>query len=208
MSILKWQVNSISNSASFFIVITHDSPLSFKLIHFLLWIKGSNESPNFEKIVCSDEHLPNFSCHFPNHKSVLFQILHHTLVSWNIDPLYFFSSNISSPLKCKFLRLLSSQVKTRQIPYVNFETTSQFFCKFLSHAFSTLDKKIPWKYQFWHFQVFWWKFAKFLMSFSKPQVSFFSNFASFVSVMKYNSPVLKSNVVYFAQNGPKKVQIF
>ena len=45
------------------------------------------------------------------------------------------------------------------------------------HEFSTLNKRIPRKYQFWHFQVFWWKFAKFVMSFSKPQVSFSSNFA-------------------------------
>ena len=35
-------------------------------------------------------------------------------------------------LKCKFWRLLSSQVKIRQIPYVNFETTGQFFFRFLS----------------------------------------------------------------------------
>ena len=116
--------NPLQIFASFFIVMTHDSPLSFKLIHFLLWIKGSNKSPNFENFVCSGEHLPNSSCLFPNHKSVLFQVLHHTLVSWNIDPLHSFSSNISSLLKCKFLRLSSSQVKTRQIPYVNFETTS------------------------------------------------------------------------------------
>ena len=70
MSILKWQVKSITNFALFFIVITHNSPLSFKLINFLLCIKGSNESPNFENFVCSGENLPNSSCHFPNHKSV------------------------------------------------------------------------------------------------------------------------------------------
>ena len=126
MSILKWQVNSISNFTSFFIVITHNSRLNFKLIHFLLCIKGSNESPNFENFIYSGENLPNSSSHFPNHKSVFLQILHHTLVSWNIAPLYFFSSNIIY-LKCK---LLSSRVKIRQIPYVNFETTSQFLFRF------------------------------------------------------------------------------
>ena len=72
------------------------------------------------------------------------------------------------------MRLSSSCVKICQIPYVSFETTSQFLfrffiilqchylqllCKFVAHAFSTLDKRIPWKYQFWHFQLFWWKFA-------------------------------------------------
>ena len=36
----------------------------------------------------------------------------------------------SSPWKCKFLRLLSSGVKIHQIPYVNFEMTSQFLFRF------------------------------------------------------------------------------
>ena len=32
----------------FLIVMTHNSSLDFKLIHFLLWIKGSHQSLNFE----------------------------------------------------------------------------------------------------------------------------------------------------------------
>ena len=47
MSILNWQVNSSSNFALFFTVMTQNSPVNFKLIHFLLWIKGSYQSPNF-----------------------------------------------------------------------------------------------------------------------------------------------------------------
>ena len=92
MSILKWQVNSSSNFASFFIVMTHNSSVDFKLIPFLLWIKGSHQSPNFETFKCSGENLAYFSCHFPNHKSGFLQILHHP-VSWKITPLYFFRSN-------------------------------------------------------------------------------------------------------------------
>ena len=94
MSILKWQVNSSPNFASFFIVKTHNSSISFRLTHFLLWIKGSHQCPNFETFECSGKNLPNSSCHFPNHKSVFFQILHHSLMSWMITPLYFFGSNI------------------------------------------------------------------------------------------------------------------
>ena len=95
MSVLKWQVNSSSNFASFFIVMTHNSSVNFKLTHFLLWIKGSHRCPNFETFGCSAKNLPNSSCYFPNHKSVFFcQILHHSSVSWNITPLYFFNSNI------------------------------------------------------------------------------------------------------------------
>ena len=42
----RW-VNSLSNFASFFITMTHNSSANFKLIHFLLWIKASHQSPNF-----------------------------------------------------------------------------------------------------------------------------------------------------------------
>ena len=61
----------------FFIVMTHSSAVNFKLIHFLLWTKGSHESPNFDTFECSVENLPNSSCNFPNRKSVFLQILHH-----------------------------------------------------------------------------------------------------------------------------------
>ena len=47
MSSLNWKVKSSSNFASFFILMTHNSPVNFKLIHFLLWIKGPNKSPKF-----------------------------------------------------------------------------------------------------------------------------------------------------------------
>ena len=85
MSILKRQVNSSSNFTSFFIVMTHNFSVNFKLIHFLLWIKGSHQSQTFKIFQvlwwkCS-------SCHFPNHKSVFLQIFHHSSVPWKITPL-------------------------------------------------------------------------------------------------------------------------
>ena len=94
MSILNWQVNSSSNFASFFILMLHNSPVNFKLIHFLLWIKGSHQSPNFETVECSAENLPNSSCHLWKHKSIFLQILRKSSVALNITPLYFLSSNI------------------------------------------------------------------------------------------------------------------
>ena len=94
MSILKRQVNSSSIFVSFFIVMTHNSSVNFKLIHFLLWTKGSHESHNFDTLECSGENSPNSLCHFPNHKSVFLQILYHSSVSSKITPLYFFRSNI------------------------------------------------------------------------------------------------------------------
>ena len=48
LSILNWQVNSSSNLVSFCIVMTQNSPVNFELINFLLWIKGSHQSPNFQ----------------------------------------------------------------------------------------------------------------------------------------------------------------
>ena len=48
MVILKRQVNSSSDFSSFFSVITHNSAVNFQLMHFLLWTKGSYQSPNFD----------------------------------------------------------------------------------------------------------------------------------------------------------------
>ena len=65
----------------FFIAMTHNSSVNFRLIQFLLWTKGFHQSPNFDTFKCSDENLPNFSCHFSNHNSIFLQILHHSSVS-------------------------------------------------------------------------------------------------------------------------------
>ena len=73
--------------------MTHKSLVNFKLIHFLLWIKGSHQSPNFKAFKCPGKNLPNFLCHFPYHKLVFLQILHHSSVSRDITSLYFFSWN-------------------------------------------------------------------------------------------------------------------
>ena len=133
MSVLKGQVNSFSNFASFLIVMTHNTSVSFKFIHLLLSIKGSHQSPNFETFDCSGENLPNSSCHFPNHKSVFLQILHHSSVSWKITPLHFFRPNVryfaqKEPIKAETLRILIAQVNIHEI-LVIFETTNQFFFK-------------------------------------------------------------------------------
>ena len=55
MSILNWQVSFFSNFASFFSVITHNSSVTFKLMHFLLLTKGSHQSPNFDTSNCCGE---------------------------------------------------------------------------------------------------------------------------------------------------------
>ena len=168
MSVLKWKVNSSSNFALFFIVMTHTSTINLKLIHSQLWTKGSYQGSNFDTFKCSDENLQNSSCHFPSNKSVFLQILHRSSMSWKITPLYFLAQTINtllwrSPLKWKFLRLLSARVKFCQIPYANFETTSPvfykfciplqfherlFLCTFLAQRIYTLLKRSPLKWKF------------------------------------------------------------
>ena len=83
MSVLKRQVSSSSNFLSFFSVITHTCYVNFKLVHFLIWIKGSHQSSNFD-IEGFGENLPNSLRHFLNHKSVFLEVLHHSSVSWKI----------------------------------------------------------------------------------------------------------------------------
>ena len=134
MTILKRQVTSSSNFVSLFIFMKRNSTVSFKLMHFLFWKKGSHQSPNFETFESSGKKFPNFPRHFPNHKSVFLQILHHSSESWNITPLHFFISNIiyfvqNEPIKVKDLRISSVQVKISTI-FVIFETTNQFFFEY------------------------------------------------------------------------------
>ena len=136
MSILRRQVISSSNFASFFIFMKHNSSVNFELILFLLWIKGSHQSPNFETFKCSGENLPYSSCHFPNHKSVFLQILHHSSLSWKTTHLYFFRSNQTQfaqkePIKVENLRILSAQTKFTKnlaVESLKFCILMGFFC--------------------------------------------------------------------------------
>ena len=111
MSILKWKVNSPSNFASFFIAMTNNSSLNFKLILFLVSIKGSPQSPNIDTFKCSDAiFFMSFS-----KQQVFLQILYDYSVSWKITPLYLFKSNIKyltnfwdfRELRSKFTKFLS-----------------------------------------------------------------------------------------------------
>ena len=138
MSGLKWRVNSCSNFALFFIVMTQNSSVSFKIVPFLLWTKGSHQSPNFYTFKCSGENFPNWSCLFPNRKSVFLLNLNKSSVSWKITPLYFCSSSnictynlvTRSQLKHTFFWLSSALAKICGVPHVSFKTTSQFLFNF------------------------------------------------------------------------------
>ena len=157
-------------------------------MHFLLWTKRFHENTDFDIFKCSDENLPNSSCHFPNHKSVFLQILHRSSLSWKIYPQYFFRSNViyfaRKEPKWKRLRYLSARIKIHQI-LVIFETTNQFFfkfginlryhepqllCTFLAEILYTFNKRSLSKYKFgeispeqskvWNFALWWAPFVK------------------------------------------------
>ena len=111
----------------------------------------------------------------------------------------------SSPLKRKFLRLSSARVKFCQMPYANFETTSQFrfkfciplqfherlfICTLVAHTIYTLIKGSPLKNFFWDFRVLGSNFIKFLMPILKRRVDSSTNFVSLFSFMKDYSSVL------------------
>ena len=69
--------------------MAHNYSVKFRVIPFLLWTKGSHQSPNFDIFKCSGENLPSFSWSFSNHKLVFLQNLHNSLVSWKMILLYF-----------------------------------------------------------------------------------------------------------------------
>ena len=144
MSVLKGTVNFFSNFALFFIAMTHNSSVNFKVIPFLLWTKGSHQSFNFDTFKCSGENLPNSHVFFSNHESVFLQCLHNSSVSWKMTPLYFCSSkNLyfghKEPIKTNFFLDFSSVRVTICHVYVNFKATSQFLFNFriILHCYDT-----------------------------------------------------------------------
>ena len=105
MSFSKPQVSFSWNFAWLFSVMKDNSSVRFwsNVIYFAR--KGPIKVQIFETFECSDQNSPN-SCHFWNNKLVFLQILHHSSVSWDITPLYFFSWNFiyfqqKKPIKVK-----------------------------------------------------------------------------------------------------------
>ena len=90
------------SNKSVFLQILYHSSMSWKITP-LYFFSSNNiyfaqkehiKMKIFETFKCLGQNSSTSSCHFPNHKSVFLQILHHPSVSWKITPLYFFRSNI------------------------------------------------------------------------------------------------------------------
>ena len=90
MSFSKPQVSFYSDFTWLFSVIKDNSSAPFlgQMLHNFLEMDQSKWK--FSRIECSDWNSPN-SCHFWNRKLVFPQTLHHSSVSWDKTPLYFFS---------------------------------------------------------------------------------------------------------------------
>ena len=189
MSVLNWQVNSVSDFAPFFIFITHNSPVNFKHIHFLLWIKGLHKSPNFETFKCSGEILPNFSCHFLNHKLVFLQILHNYSLSWKITPLYFFRSNVihfarKRPIKVQIFQIFecSDQNSSNSC---HFWDNKLVFLQILHHYSVSWDITLlyifSWNFTYFQQKEIWWHFTWAVKSlkFCTWMGSFYQNYIKF-----------------------------
>ena len=143
----------------------------------------------------SVENLPNSSCHFPNQTTVFLQILHDSLVSWKITPLYFFRSKViyfawKGPIKVQILEtfecsdqnLLNSchfwknKLVFLQILYqssVSWDITPLYFFRW---NFVYFQQKEPIKVQIWW--NFTWavkiflKFCTLMGSFCKNHIKF------------------------------------
>ena len=149
----------------------------------------------FEIFECSDENLPNFSYHFPNHKTVFLQILHESLVSWKITPLYFFRSKViyfarkgpikvqiletfecsdqNSPNSCQFWNNKLVFLQILHQSSVSWDITPLYF---FSWNFIYFQQKEPIKVQIWW--NFTWavkiflKFCTLMGSFCKNHIKF------------------------------------
>ena len=171
----------------FFIAFGHNSPVNFKLIHFLPWTKGSDESPNFGTSRCSGENLLNFSCHFPSRKSVFLQIF---------MTLYFFRSNViyfarKGPMKVQIFETFecSDQNSPNSCHYwnksvflqflhlssVSWDITPQYFFSWNSIYFQqkepikaqiwwNLCRNLCWREhsEVWNFKLWWAPFVQFI----------------------------------------------
>ena len=93
ISFFKPQVSFSANFISLFSTMKDNSSVLFYLIKYILCSKEPIKLKTFATIDCSGQSLSNSSYQFWNDKLIPYQILHHSLVSWKITTMYFFSSN-------------------------------------------------------------------------------------------------------------------
>ena len=100
MPILKRQVDSSPNFVSLFSFMKDNFSVLFSSNNIYFAQKEPIKMEILETFECSGPILLNSLCQFWNNKSIPLQILYLSSVSWDIIPLYFFSTkNIYFPQK-------------------------------------------------------------------------------------------------------------
>ena len=122
MSIFKWQVNSSSNFALFFIVTRHNSFVNFKLIHFLLCTKGPTKIPililpSAQVKICQSSHVIfQTTSQFLFKFCITLQCHERWLLCTVLAAQTLYTLVTRSPLKREFFRLPNARVKICEIP--------------------------------------------------------------------------------------------
>ena len=199
---------------------TYNSPyfLNSNIIHF--GQRRPIKAQIFEIFECSDQNSSNSSCKFWTDKSIPFQFLHHSSLSWHKIPLKILSSKVfnfgqKNPIKVKcsgenlpnsssyfpnhksvFLQILNRSLVSWEITLLYiFRSTltgrDQSKCKFCE-TFECSDQNSPNSCQFWNNK------SVFLQIFYQSWVP--SNITSLY--------FLSWSIIYFGQKQPIKVQIF
>ena len=158
MSFLEPRVSFSSNFASLFIVMRHNSSLSFHLNICILWTKGAHQSTIFQTFDCS--HEVSFSLNLASPFSVM-----KFLCNFQPETLYAFDQK--SPSMYKFSDFECSNESSSNSSchfwnpkvrvYSNFasllsvmkDDSSVFFLVQTSY---TIDKNSPSKWNFWTFE--------------------------------------------------------
>ena len=146
-----------SNHKLVFLQILHFSSMSYKItpLYFIRSnvIYFAQKEPIkmhiFETFQCSGQNLLN-SCHFWNNRSVFFQVLHHSLVSWDITPLYIFSWNFL------YFEHKKPIMKVQICWTFLWAGKSQKFCTLMDPFCSneiSLVKKVQRSYLLWHWRA-------------------------------------------------------
>ena len=103
---------SCSNFASFFIVVTHNSSVNFR-------IPSKIPMEIFESFEYSGQNPPN-SWHFWNNKSFFKKILHHSSVSWHITFLCFLAEILYTFSKSSLSKYKFGEISRKQSKFWNF----------------------------------------------------------------------------------------
>ena len=132
MSFLEPIVSFLSNFASLFSVMRHNSSVVFRLNLYMLWTKRAHQCTIFQTFECSNESSPNSSCNFRNYNVRVYSNFASMFIVMKNNSSVFFALNLiyigqKEPIEKKFsdfcvvgLKFLMSYLKPQVILSINF----------------------------------------------------------------------------------------